>query len=78
MALRLILGNSGSENPISYISILLRNHSRIADGYLVIVPEQFTMQTQKDLVTMHQTKGSEYRCVELCVWHTGSFEEVGL
>ncbi len=54
MALQFILGNSGSGKTY-YI------HNRIlkaADGdpgkkFLVIVPEQFTMQTQRELVRMH-------------------------
>lgn len=58
MALQLILGSSGSGKS-HYI-----NHKIIEESiqhpereYLVLVPEQFTMQTQKELVQMHPGGG---------------------
>ena len=54
MALQFILGNSGS-GKTRYIH---ENIIRQADAdpnrnFLVIVPEQFTMQTQRELVSLH-------------------------
>lgn len=58
MALRLILGNSGSGKSYQlYQHIIAESQQNPQTEYLVIVPEQFTMQTQKDLVTMHPNKG---------------------
>ena len=58
MALRLILGNSGSGKSFQlYQHIIAESQQNPQKEYLVIVPEQFTMQTQKDLVTMHPNKG---------------------
>lgn len=54
MALNFILGNSGS-GKTWYIHNKIIDLASNAPGknFLVIVPEQFTMQTQRELVTMH-------------------------
>jgi len=53
MALQFVLGGSGSGKSYYVYSEIIR---RAADGrdYLVIVPDQFTMQTQKELCTMKE------------------------
>ncbi len=53
MALKLILGNSGSgktEYMYEQVVRLAEEHPR--QNYLVVVPEQFTMQTQRKLVDL--------------------------
>ena len=54
MALKLILGNSGSGKTY-FVHNKMIQLSKVAPGknFLVIVPEQFTMQTQRELVRMH-------------------------
>lgn len=58
MALQFIFGNSGagkSEYGFRYIIEKARRHPD--RRFLVVVPEQFTMQTQKNLVSMHPDGG---------------------
>lgn len=58
MALQFILGNSGSgKSHFLYQHIIEESLCHPDVNYLVIVPEQFTMQTQRDLVSMHPDKG---------------------
>ncbi len=58
MALRLILGNSGSgKSHHLYRQITEAAVRSPESNFLVIVPEQFTMQTQRDLVRMHPNHG---------------------
>lgn len=58
MALQFILGNSGSgKSHYLYQEIVKKSIENPNKNYLVIVPEQFTMQTQKDLVMAHPKKG---------------------
>ena len=54
MALQFILGNSGS-GKTHYIhdKIIKLSDADPDKNFLFIVPEQFTMQTQRDLVSMH-------------------------
>ena len=54
MSLQLLLGPSGSGKTTSLYETLIREaeHSSAFQA-MAIVPEQYTMQTQKDLVTMH-------------------------
>lgn len=53
MSLQLILGNSGAGKSYAlYSSILQEAQRHPKKNYLVIVPEQFTMQTQKELVSL--------------------------
>ena len=54
MALSLLLGPSGSGKTTQLHEWLIREaEHRTAFQALLIVPEQFTMQTQKDLVSLH-------------------------
>lgn len=58
MSLRLILGNSGSgKSHYLYQHIIEAAVRSPQKKYLVIVPEQFTMQTQRELVRMHPDHG---------------------
>lgn len=58
MALQLILGNSGGgKSHYIFDKMIKESEEHPKRQYLVIVPEQFTMQTQKDLVTMHPRHG---------------------
>ena len=58
MALQFILGNSGF-GKTTYIYNKIINESMMHPKlrYYCIVPEQFTLQTQKDFVMMHPRKG---------------------
>lgn len=58
MALQFIFGGSGSgKSHYLYEKIIREAGEHPALNYMVLVPEQFTMQTQKDLVLMHEKKG---------------------
>ena len=58
MSLQFILGNSGSGKSYTlYQKIIQESKEHPEQKILVLVPEQFTMQTQKDLVTMHPDGG---------------------
>lgn len=58
MSLQLILGGSGSgKSSYLYKRIIEESQNSLSDNYLIIVPEQFTLQTQKDIVAMHPNKG---------------------
>ena len=58
MSLQLILGNSGSGKSYhAYQKIIQESLAHPERNFLVIVPEQFTMQIQKELVNMHPNKG---------------------
>ena len=52
MALQFIFGNSGSgKSHYLYQKVIEDSMNHPDLNYLVLVPEQFTMQTQKDLCT---------------------------
>ena len=54
MSLQFIIGNSGAGKSYAAYQNVIREASRKPTNmYYVIVPEQFTMQTQKTLVEMH-------------------------
>ncbi|BBF44077.1 ATP-dependent nuclease, subunit B [Lachnospiraceae bacterium KM106-2] len=58
MSLQLILGSSGSGKSHALYQEIIEKSMQYKDmNYIVVVPEQFTMQTQKDLVTMHPDHG---------------------
>lgn len=58
MSLQFIFGNSGSGKSYHLYQNIIENSMKNPErNYLVIVPEQFTMQTQKDLVSMHPKHG---------------------
>lgn len=58
MALQFIFGNSGSgKSHYLYQKVIEDSMNHPDLNYLVLVPEQFTMQTQKDLCTLHPWHG---------------------
>ena len=58
MALQFIFGGSGSGKTHHLYKTIIEESVKYPDrNYMVLVPEQFTMQTQKDLVLMHEKKG---------------------
>lgn len=58
MALEFIFGPSGAGKSFYiYHKIIQESMENPKKQYLILVPEQFTMQTQKDLVSMHPRKG---------------------
>ena len=58
MALQFVFGGSGSgKSHYLYQRIIQEAGEHPALNYMVLVPEQFTMQTQKDLVLMNEKKG---------------------
>lgn len=58
MAFQLILGGSGSGKSYCLYTWVIRQARRHPEkNYLVIVPEQFTMQTQRELVRLHPDGG---------------------
>ena len=58
MSLQFYLGSAGSGKSYRmYRDIIDESIKNPETNYLVIVPEQFTLQTQKDIVTMHPNHG---------------------
>ena len=58
MALHWIFGSSGSgKTHYLYNHIIRLSKEEPSGKYLIIVPEQFTMQTQKDIVMLSEAKG---------------------
>lgn len=58
MSLQFIFGNSGAGKSYTLFRSVIEDSIRHpAQSYLVIVPEQFTMQTQKELVRLHPDGG---------------------
>ena len=58
MALQFLFGNSGAGKSYHLHQKIVRESMEHPErNYLVIVPEQFTMQTQKDLVMAHPRHG---------------------
>ena len=58
MSLQLFLGSAGSGKSYQlYREIIEQSKQFPGTNYLVIVPEQFTLQTQKDIVKMHPEHG---------------------
>ena len=58
MALQFIFGPSGSGKSYTlYQSVIRESVEHPEQNFIVLVPEQFTMQTQKDLVSMHPRRG---------------------
>ncbi len=57
MSLQFITGNSGNgKTKYLFNSIVNEAKANPRDNYLVIVPEQFTMQTQRQLVDLSENK----------------------
>ena len=58
MSLRFFFGPSGAgKSHQIYKEIIARSVENPRQNYLIIVPDQFTMQTQKELVGMHERGG---------------------
>ncbi len=58
MSLQLILGSSGSgKSHFLYETVIREAIEHPEEKFLVLVPEQFTMQTQKELVMRHPNGG---------------------
>lgn len=58
MPLKFVFGPSGSgKSHYLYRYVIDESVRHPERNYIVLVPEQFTMQTQKDLVTMHERRG---------------------
>ena len=58
MPLQFIFGPSGSGKSTYLYQHVIEESMRFPErNYIVLVPEQFTMQTQKDLVMMHPRHG---------------------
>lgn len=58
MSLQFIFGNSGAGKSYTLFRSVIEDSIQHPDqSYLVIVPEQFTMQTQKELVRLHPDGG---------------------
>ena len=58
MSLQFIFGNSGNgKSHYLYQQIVEESIRHPEKNYLVLVPEQFTMQTQKDLCMAHPRGG---------------------
>lgn len=58
MSLQFILGGSGSgKTRFLYENLIRRSEESPDFHYIAIVPEQFTMQTQKELVLLHPAHG---------------------
>ena len=58
MSLHIYTGSSGSgKSHLIYTQIIRQSMKRPTDRFLVIVPEQYSMQTQKQLVRLHPRHG---------------------
>lgn len=58
MSLQLILGGSGSgKTSRLYTELIQQSMEQPKVRYIAIVPEQFTMQTQKEIVSLHPNHG---------------------
>lgn len=58
MSLRFVFGPSGAGKSTKlYQEIIERSMEQPDQNFLIIVPDQFTMQTQKELVTLHERGG---------------------
>lgn len=79
MSLQMILGNSGSgKTRLLYETIIRESRLHPEETFLVLVPEQFTLQTQKELVGLHPDHGIlniEVLSFQRLAWRV--FEETG-
>ncbi|MDU3398360.1 MAG: hypothetical protein E7F15_15245, partial [Clostridiales bacterium] len=58
MALQFILGGAGSgKTRYLYDQVIKESMAHPELSYLVIAPEQFTMQTQKEIIRLHPRHG---------------------
>lgn len=69
MGLRFYIGASGSGKSYQlYNHIIQEAMANPHMNYLIVVPDQFTMQTQLEMVRRHQQRNYEYRRAQL--WQT--------
>lgn len=80
MSLQFILGGAGSgKSRRLYDQVIRRSLADPAGRFLIVVPEQFTMQTQRDLVTLHERKGiSNIDVLSFLRLSYRVFEELGM
>ena len=80
MALQFILGEAGSGKSKQLHQQIIRRSMGSPEGrFLVIVPEQFTMQTQRDLVLAHERHGiSNIDVLSFLRLAHRVFEEIGM
>lgn len=58
MSLQLVLGNAGvGKSRFLFEKIIQESMEHPEKNYLILVPEQFTMQIQKEVVSLHPRKG---------------------
>lgn len=58
MSLQLVIGSSGyGKSTYIYENIIKKSIDNPDSNYIVVVPEQYTMETQKKLVMLHPNKG---------------------
>ncbi len=58
MALQIVAGGSGSgKSDYIYKYIIKKSQAESQTNYIIVVPEQYTMATQKRIVNMHPNKG---------------------
>ena len=80
MSLQLIYGPSGSGKSYTLYKKIIEQSIREPDReFIVIVPEQFTMQTQRELVELHPNRGIlniDVQSFLRLAWRI--FEEVGV
>lgn len=58
MSLRFVLGSSGAgKTTYIYDEIIRKSMDNPNENYILLVPDQFTMAVQKDIVTRHPRKG---------------------
>ena len=58
MSLQFIMGPSGSgKSHYLYEKVIKESQTNPNKKYIVVVPEQFTMQTEKDLIMYSPNKG---------------------
>ncbi len=59
MAIQMILGSSGSgKSHRMYEKIIEQSIKRPSENFFILVPEQFTWQTQKEVIGMHPHHGT--------------------
>ena len=59
MALQFVLGSAGSGKSRKLYEMLIEESmERANENFLALVPEQYSMETQKTILTLHPRKGS--------------------
>ncbi|HIW21527.1 MAG TPA: hypothetical protein H9887_05850, partial [Candidatus Dorea intestinavium] len=80
MALQFVFGPSGSgKSHYLYEKVIKESLENPKKNYIIIVPEQFTLSTQKELVRLHPRKGiMNIDVLSFARMAYRVFEEVGL